>query len=130
MKVLLVALLSLALWGCGSDVSDTIGRQQLGDVVIELQCRPAPVTIGMNEFLVLATDVHGAPAHDLLVDLRVKDEAVWRQAIQDGFSGVYRKAIGVESLQDPLQVRIKRDGVETVLQFPLTKTKQVTVKSP
>ena len=123
MKVLLVGLMGLVLWGCGSDVSDTIGRQRLGDMVIEVQCRPAPVTKGMNEFLVLATDVHGAPVHDLLVDLRMKDDAIWQQAIQDGFSGVYRKAVGVETLQDPLQIRIKRDGVETELQFPLTKNK-------
>ena len=62
MKILIVALLSLVLLGCGSDVSDTsLGQQQLGDVVIEVQCRPAPVTLGMNEFLVMATDVHGAP---------------------------------------------------------------------
>lgn len=121
MKVIIVALLSLVLWGCGSDAADTLGQQQLGDVVIEVQCRPAPVTIGMNEFLVMATDVHGAPVHDLLVDLRMKDDEVWRQAIQDGFSGVYRKALGVASLQDRLRVRIKRDGTETELRFPLAK---------
>jgi hypothetical protein len=123
MKTMMVALLSLLLWGCGSDVSDTIGQQRLGNEVIEVQCRPTPVTIGMNEFLILATDVHGAPVHDLLVDLRMHDGDVWQQAIQDGFSGVYRKALGVESLQDQLQVRIKRNGVETELRFPLTKSK-------
>ena len=120
MKTILVALLSACLWGCGSDASDTLGRQRLGDVVIEVQCRPAPVTVGMNEFLVMATDVRGAPAHNLLVDLRMKDDEVWRQAIQDGFSGVYRKALGVGSLHDQLRVRIKRDGTETEFRFPLT----------
>jgi len=123
MRVVLVGLLGLVLWGCGSDAADTIGSQRLGDVMIEVQCRPTPVTIGMNEFLVLATDVHGAPVHDLLVDVRMRDDAAWRQAIQDGFSGVYRKALGVESLQDKLQVRIKRHGVDTELRFPLTKAK-------
>lgn len=123
MKALIVALLGMMLWGCGSDVSDTLGQQRLGDMVIEVQCRPTPVTVGMNEFLVLATDVNGAPAHDLLVDLRVKDDEGWRQAIQDGFSGVYRKAVGVDSLDEHLQVRITRDGKETELRFPLTKPK-------
>lgn len=122
MKTILVALLSACLWGCGSDASDTLGRQRLGDVVIEVQCRPAPVTVGMNEFLVMATDVRGAPAHNLLVDLRMKDDEVWRQAIQDGFSGVYRKALGVESLHDQLRVKIKHDGTETELRFPLSKS--------
>ena len=121
MKLIAAAMLSLMLWGCGSDVADTLGSQRLGDVVIEVQCRPAPVTVGMNEFLVLATDVRGAPVHDLLVDVRMKDDAVWRQAIQDGFSGVYRKALGVESLQQQLQLRIKHDGKITELRFPLTK---------
>ena len=122
MKVVIVALLSLIIGGCGSDVADSLGQQRLGDVIIEVQCRPAPVVLGMNEFLIMATDVHGAPAHDMLVDLRMKDDAEWRQAIQDGFSGVYRKALGVESLHDQLQVRIKRHGAETELRFPLTKT--------
>ena len=122
MKLIIVTLLSVVLWGCGSDVSDTLGHRRLGDVVIEVQCRPIPVTIGMNEFLVLATDVRGAPVHDLLVDVRMKDDAEWRQAIQDGFSGVYRKALGVESLHEQLQVRIKRGGTETELRFPLSKT--------
>jgi len=119
MKVFVVALLGLILSGCGSGVSSTLGQQRLADVVIEVQCRPAPVTIGMNEFLVIATDIHGGPVHNLLVELRLKDDEDWRQAIQDGFSGVYRKALGVGSLQDLLRVRIKRGGTETELRFPL-----------
>ena len=123
MKIIMVALLGLVLAGCGSDVADSLGQQHLGDAVIEVQCRPTPVVLGMNEFLILVTDAHGAPVHDMLVDLRMKDGAEWQQAIQDGFSGVYRKALAVESLHDPLQVRIKRDGVVTELRFPLTKNK-------
>jgi hypothetical protein len=123
MKFIMAALLGLALAGCGSDDADSLGQQRLGDVIIEVQCRPTPIALGMNEFLVLATDVNGAPAHDMLVDLRMKDGAEWQQAIQDGFSGVYRKALEVKSLDDPLQVRIKRDKVVTELRFPLTKTK-------
>ena len=122
MRILLFALLGLLLGGCGSDVADSLGQQRLGDVIIEVQCRPAPVVLGMNEFLIMATDVHGAPAHDMLVDLRMKDDAEWRQAIQDGFSGVYRKALGVESLHDQLRVKIKHDGAETELRFPLSKS--------
>ena len=123
MKVIILALLSLMLWGCGSDAADALGQQKLGDMVIEVQCRPTPVTVGMNEFLILATDINGAPAHDLMVDLRMRDGDIWKQAIQDGFSGVYRKALGVKSLQEQLQVRIKRQGVVTVLRFPMIKPK-------
>ena len=121
MKLLVIALLGLVIGGCGSDVSDSLGQQQLGDMVIEVQCRPTPVKIGMNEFLILATDTNGAPAHDLLVDIRMHDDDIWQQAIQDGFSGVYRKAIGVDSLNDKLQVRIKHNEKLTVLRFPLKR---------
>jgi hypothetical protein len=119
MKLLVIALLGLVIGGCGSDVSDSLGQQRLGDMVIEVQCRPTPVKIGMNEFLILATDTNGAPAHDLLVDIRMNDNDVWRQAIQDGFSGVYRKAVGVNSLNEMLQVRIKHNDKLTELRFPL-----------
>ena len=119
MRVFVAAILSLVLSGCGSGASHSLGQQRLGDVIIEVQCRPVPVTLGMNEFLIIATDIHGAPVYDLLIDLRMKDDEDWRQAIQDGFSGVYRKALGVGSLRDLLRVRIKRDGIETELRFPL-----------
>jgi hypothetical protein len=122
MKYLIVLLLCLGLWGCGDDVPDTLGQQRLGDMVIEVQCRPMPVTVGMNEFLVLATDVHGAPIHDILVDLRMRDADTWQQAIQDGFSGVYRKALGVGSLTEQLQVRVKRGNKIIELRFPLIKS--------
>ena len=121
MRNFTVALLSLALWACGSDASYTLGQQQWGEVSIQIQSRPAPVAVGMNEFLIIATDARGGPVHDLLVDLRMKDGDDWRQAIQDGFSGVYRKALAVDSLQEQLQVRIKRGAAETALRFPVTK---------
>jgi hypothetical protein len=122
MKYLITLLLCLGLCGCGEDAPDTLGQQRLGDMVIVVQCRPMPVTVGMNEFLVLATDVHGAPIHDLLVDLRMRDGDPWRQAIQDGFSGVYRKALGVGSLTEQLQVRLKQGKKITELRFPLVKS--------
>ena len=121
MKIFAVAMLSLALWACGSDASYTLGQQQLGDVAIQIQSRPAPVSVGMNEFLIIATDTNGGSVHDLLVDVRMKDDDSWRQAIQDGFSGVYRKALAVDSLQQQLQVKIKRGTTETVLRFPVVK---------
>jgi hypothetical protein len=51
----------------------------------------------------------------------MKDGDTWRQAIQDGFSGVYRKALEVDSLQEQLQVKVKRGTTETVLRFPIAK---------
>jgi hypothetical protein len=121
MKTVAVAILTLALWACGSDASYTLGQQRFGDATIQIQSRPSPVTVGMNEFLIIATDARGGPVHDLLVDIRMKDGDTWRQAIQDGFSGVYRKALEVDSLQEQLQVKVKRGTTETVLRFPIAK---------
>jgi hypothetical protein len=121
MKVFVAVVLSLALWGCGSDASYKLGQRQWGDVVIEVQSRPAPVTVGMNEFLIIATDARGGSVHDLLVELRMNDNESWRQAIQDGFSGVYRKALAVGSLQDQLQVKLKRGTDEMDMSFPVTQ---------
>jgi hypothetical protein len=121
MRIFLAVMLSLALWGCGSDADYTLGHRQWGDVVIEVQSRPAPVAVGMNEFLIIATDTRGGPVHDLLVELRMNDNESWRQAIQDGFSGVYRKALAVDSLQDQLQIKLKRGTTETALRFPVSE---------
>ena len=121
MRAFIAVMLSLALWGCGSNASYKLGQRQWGDVVIEVQSRPAPVTVGMNEFLVIASDTRGRSAHDLLVDLRMNDNEVWRQAIQDGFSGVYRKALAVHSLQDRLQVKLRRGTEEMEMLFPVAQ---------
>lgn len=120
MRLFVAAVLSMVLWGCGSGADYTLGHRQWGDAVIEVQSRPAPVAVGMNEFLIIATDPRGGPVHDLLVELRMKDNESWRQAIQDGFSGVYRKALAVDSLQDQLQVKLKRGTDEMDMQFPVT----------
>lgn len=82
---------------------------------------PTPVKPGMNEFLVLTTLEHGKPVHDLIVSLRASQDDEWQQAIQDGFSGVHRRALylpGTPTLY--VQLRKKRTDETVVLEFPLT----------
>ena len=121
MKIVIAVMLSLVLWGCENDDAYRLGRQQWGDVLIEVQSRPGPVLIGMDEFLVMASDARGGPVHDLWIGMRVGDGDSWRQAIQDGFSGVYRKTLHVGSLHDQLRVRIKRGTEETEMSFPVAR---------
>ena len=91
------------------------------EVVVEVQSRPMPVRPGMNEFLVITTLERGKPVSDFIVEMRGSDSAQWRQGIQDGHSGVYRKAVHIPDTATHLQVKLrkKREESENVLLFPL-----------
>jgi hypothetical protein len=58
--------------------------------------------------------------HDLIVSLRSDLDGGWEQAIQDGFSGVHRRAIHLSG-NPVLYVRLrkKRSDESVVLEFPL-----------
>lgn len=128
MKTLIVALLALTLLACSAPEGEyQIPAQKWDDVVVVIQSRPTPVATGMNEFLVLATLERGKPVHDLIVSLRSSEEQPWQQAIQDGHSGVYRKAVNVPAGVTELQVQLrkKRTENESVLSFPLFPEQRV-----
>ena len=116
---LMLLLIGLLTACSGAGPADRIPTQQWQDIVVEVQSQPAPVQPGMNEFLVLATEERGRPVHDLVVSMRIRADEPWRQAIQDGFSGVYRRALGVASSDTGLVVKLHRksDNAETELQF-------------
>ncbi|HWQ94554.1 MAG TPA: hypothetical protein VN418_03515, partial [Gammaproteobacteria bacterium] len=54
MKAILIALLSVCAVACGTGES-RLPVQRWQDVVIGVETRPAPVVVGMNEFLVSGT---------------------------------------------------------------------------
>ncbi len=107
----------LLLGACGADRT-RLPVQEWQGVTVGVETRPAPVVMGMNEFLVSARGARGA-AHDLLVSIRMGDDQPWTQAIQDGRTGVYRRALEVRGPNPVLQVQVKRAGQETVLSFAL-----------
>ncbi|MBK9131697.1 MAG: hypothetical protein IPM20_08720 [Gammaproteobacteria bacterium] len=72
----------------------------------------------MNEFLVIGTEASGKPAWNMMVTLRTGASDDWRQAIQDGESGVYRKALPLGAGEQTLYVQLRRGRDETVLEFP------------
>ena len=113
-KHFILGLVVLMLAACSEpDVQFRIPTQNWDGTVIEIQTRPTPVRAGMNEFLVLATLERGKPVHDLIVSLRSDEGQEWQQAIQDGHSGVYRKAINVPESSERLFVRLRKKRSET-----------------
>jgi len=121
MRGLIVGLFLVLLSACSSpDPRYQIPTQMWNGVVIEVQVMPTPVRPGMNEFLVLTTLERGKPVSDLIVSLRAEQNKEWQQMIQDGHSGVYRRALHLPG--NPVlyvQLRKKRSEEAVVLEFPL-----------
>lgn len=115
----MLGLLAIGLAACGSGEALRLPPQHWGDIEIIVETRPAPIRAGMNEFLVIATERSGKPVSDMVVALRMKPGDKWRQAIQDGGSGVYRKALLVGSGRQTLYAQLRRGEAVTVLEFPL-----------
>ncbi len=109
---------ALLLGACGADEA-RLPTQEWQGVTIGVETRPAPVVRGMNEFLVSARGARGA-VFDLLIYVQVADDKPWTQSIQDGHTGVYRRALEARGGGPyTLRVRVKRAGQETVLNFAL-----------
>lgn len=119
----LLLVIALLLSACGGKSAPALGPQVWEDVQFVVETRPSPPTPGMTEFLVIATNRNHTQAHDLLVSLRVDDGGEWKQAIQDGFVGVYRRALPLRDVaHDVLYVQVhKKGGGDGYLQFPLAQ---------
>lgn len=114
------ALIAIGLSACGGGAETArLTPQQWDDIVVIVETRPAPPRAGMNEFLVIATAPGGKPVWDMVVSLRAGADDGWRQAIQDGESGVYRKALPLSPGDQTLHVGLRRAGADAVLEFPL-----------
>lgn len=117
--LLAAALLS----ACGDEQAVRLGPQQWQELQFVVETRPSPIRVGMNEFIVIASREVYKPGVGLVVDLRIGEQGEWHQAIQDGFTGVYRRAIRVDDPQhDVLVVHVRRgEEEETTLRFPLNQ---------
>lgn len=109
------------LAACGSDNNGpSVPSQIWQGKEVRMESRPNPPRPGANEFLLIVSGNHGKPVHDLVVSFRTSDADDWKQAIQDGEVGVYRRSVQVEpGGRDVLQVQLKGHGAEGVLRFPL-----------
>jgi hypothetical protein len=122
-KFLIAVLLITSFYGCGSRDAYLLGPQMHNDIEILVEIRPGAPTVGMNEFLVMATHKNRLPASKYIVSIKLKGQEKWHQSIQDGATGVYRRAIRVNDPgNDVLLVQLEgKDGQQpaTVLSFPL-----------
>jgi len=120
--VIFVGLLS----ACSNEQSIILGPQQWQNLVFRVETRPSPLRVGMNEFIVIVNRDGYKPGVGLVVMLRIGDSGKWRQAIQDGYTGVYRRAMhvadpGTQSLSVHARQTKSDDKDETVLFFPLNQ---------
>lgn len=116
-----IILLFVILAGCSPEQYTPIPQQVWKNVTVRVETRPAPVRAGMNEIWIITNDDTRRPVHDLIVTLGVSgSDAELVQAIQDGLTGVYRRAVAV---RDPgrqrLIVRLQQQSEVGELHFPL-----------
>lgn len=121
MKLLAGLVLTFSLLSCSDDIPIyRFTPQQWGDVIITIEARPGPTAGAVCEFLIMASFANNTPAHSMMVSIRMNDQGPWKQAIQDGMVGVYRRSDRVNSLDtDVLAIQLKRKGEEGVLRFAL-----------
>lgn len=128
MKKILFTLLLLSLAACTEEIPTT-QFQEWGEYSFRLESRPPHIQPGMNEFLLVSNYKKRFRAYDLIVSYRMGPQGKWNQAIQDGHTGVYRKAMRVvDPDAEVLYVYVKQSKKyklteepmeDHVLQFPL-----------
>lgn len=120
LQAISLALLAAWLAACnnGGD-SVSIPAQQWNGMVVRIETHPSPPLAGMSEIVVIVTGPRGKPEGDLTVSLRGNNSMPWVQAIQDGFIGVYRRAVDIGDGETAVvQVRLQQGEVQKVLLFP------------
>lgn len=115
--VLTIGVLS----ACGGD-DDFFQNRSWNSLEIKLETRPHPIQAGHNEFLLHLMGPRGARlAVGAVVRYRLSPQNDWIQAMPDGMSDVFRRALVV---QDPkhatLYVQLSFHGETTQLVFDLS----------
>lgn len=116
--------LAVVLQGCGLGDAYFLVPQQWNDTEFLVEIRPGAPRKGMNEFVVVATHSTGVPGYQYVVSIKTDNGDRWAQMIQDGHSGVYRRAIAVNDPENGvLNVQIKHQeekDKQTTLRYPLS----------
>jgi len=123
-NLFLIAVFMGLLTACADEQSVILGPQYWEEFGFKVETRPSPLRVGMNEFIVIASRDEYKPGVGLVVMMRVSESDKWRQGIQDGFTGVYRRAVNVDDpATQSLTVHIRRSKgeEETMLVFPLNQ---------
>lgn len=116
-------LISFALVACSDGVARiSIPLQHWKEMDVRIDTHPNPPLAGMSEIVVIVTGLHGKPIPDLTISLRSNDSMPWVQTIQDGYIGVYRRAIdlgGSDGGTAVVQVRLQQAAEQKIMLFPL-----------
>lgn len=118
---MLSLLLGATLTACGNNTQRlVIPVQHWKQMNVSLDTHPNPPLAGMSEVVVIVTGPHGKPIQDLTVSLRSNDAMPWVQAIQDGYIGVYRRALDIgEGDKTRVQVRLDQGAEQKILLYSL-----------
>ena len=124
----LCILCALLLSACSEEQATAkIPPQRWKNYTVEMQSRPTPVVAGMDEFILIISRAKGGPAHDFIVSVRIDDTDPWKQMIQDGYMGVFRRAVAVHNpSSEELNVQIQEGDDIGYLRFPLLAAPQST----
>ena len=123
--VLPLLLVISSFSGCGRGGAYILPHQTWNKTEFVVEVRPGAPRVGMNEFVVIATQLDGVPGYNYVITIKTNLNANASQMIQDGHSGVYRRAI---EIKDPANEVLLVDIVQkpgsdlkTELRFPLSK---------
>ena len=117
---LVIPVAAMMLCGCTGASQDS-PTEYWRDLRIHVESRSYSAVPGMRELLVFVNRGAELPAWDCRIDIRTSDMDSWKQAIEDGRVGVYRRAAKVDQEHPVLQVWIRAEGSETVLRIPLIR---------
>jgi len=117
MLMLTVGILS----ACGGNGDTFFQKRQWNTLDIKLETRPHPIQAGHNEFLLHLTGPKGARlATGAVVRYRLHLQDDWIQAMPDGMSDVFRRALDVRNPANAkLYVHLSFHGKNTVMIFDL-----------
>lgn len=126
MRYLICGFLALSLLvSCSRSTPYLLDAQHWDDISVFVEVRPTPPKPGMNEFLVVCTFSNGKPAYDFIVSIQMVGDSSWTQMIQDGHTGVFRRALHIKDLEKDV-LKVKMHGVikpgNRELLFPMTNS--------
>ena len=111
-NIFVILFIALLLGGCTGEIPSS-EEKQWKDYTVHIESRPPVIVEGMNELLLLANYKVKGRAHNLIVYFRMGPQGKWVQAMQDGHTGVYRRALRVEDPEtDVLYVHLKEKDPE------------------
>ena len=118
---IIFSMFAIGLAACSDSAADSpVPPQHWKNMIVRIQTHPSPPIAGMSEIVVIITGPHGRPAGNLIVSLRGTESAPWIQAIEDGYIGVYRRAVDIgEDRNGVVRVLIQQGKEQKILRFPI-----------